>query len=284
MEVVTETTLNDYFTGDVAKAIYAPKVLDMSLITSKEIDASHKKGYLMMEVFPQNTATKVFSISEYQKWEYQKPYLLDVLQNLISIAQDNIVMTDLKPDNTLYDTDTRKVSIIDLGGTVKVGNSSELQSFNKSSYYYQSTPNFASPELESTQETIDLIKAQIYTFGKTMESVTQNTDLEVQPKVKELISSLTQQDPSLRPSPQEVLTKLQSIGSDDYKEQVISNHYISKIKSTLQENKGSISINQDIEETQKELILLYLIKFVKENQTLSHLTEEEILNKFYEQH
>ena len=31
-------------------------------------------------------------------------------------------MTDLKPDNTLYDSEKRKAIIIDLGGAVKVFN------------------------------------------------------------------------------------------------------------------------------------------------------------------
>jgi serine/threonine protein kinase len=38
-------------------------------------------------------------------------------------------MTDLKPENTLYDPDLRKAYIIDLGGTVKVASHENLVKF-----------------------------------------------------------------------------------------------------------------------------------------------------------
>jgi hypothetical protein len=31
-----------------------------------------------MEVIPQNTANKVFEEQQYQTWDYQKPYLLEL--------------------------------------------------------------------------------------------------------------------------------------------------------------------------------------------------------------
>ena len=55
----------------------------MSLVTNRKNvngDGEHLKGYLMMEVLPQNTGTKIFKIPDYQKWEYQKPYLIDVFE------------------------------------------------------------------------------------------------------------------------------------------------------------------------------------------------------------
>ena len=37
----------------------------MQLIIDKKLDDEHRKGYLMMEVLPQNTGTKIFEIPEY---------------------------------------------------------------------------------------------------------------------------------------------------------------------------------------------------------------------------
>ena len=117
LEASTKSTIGDYFTNEIAKIIRAPEVFDLALITVAKVD--HQKGYLMMEVLPQNTGEKVFGESKFQKWEFQKPYLLDIFQKVSQLLSINIAMTDLKPANTLFDTDTSRATIIDLGGTVK---------------------------------------------------------------------------------------------------------------------------------------------------------------------
>ena len=43
--------------------------------------------------------------------------------------EHNIVITDLKPENTLYDVDLRKTTIIDIGGYLKLKDDSEMQKF-----------------------------------------------------------------------------------------------------------------------------------------------------------
>ena len=66
--------------------------------------------------------------------KYQKSYLKDLWSKLFRlITEEKIVMTDLKPENTLYNPDIGKVSIIDLGGTVRVKNKPELYKFNMES-------------------------------------------------------------------------------------------------------------------------------------------------------
>jgi hypothetical protein len=45
----------------------------------------------------------------------QHPTLDECLQILLD---NNLAMTDLKPDNTIFDTDRRLVSIIDIGGII----------------------------------------------------------------------------------------------------------------------------------------------------------------------
>ena len=71
----------------------------------------------MMEVFPENTADKVFDITTFQIWDYQKPYILQVLETKTIMLKFNITNTDLKANNTLYNPSSRKVAIIDLGAT-----------------------------------------------------------------------------------------------------------------------------------------------------------------------
>ena len=54
-------------------------------------------------------------------------------------------MTDLKPENTLYDVYDRKATIIDLGGLLKVD---DMTNFNKAEHCIYYSPYFASPELK----------------------------------------------------------------------------------------------------------------------------------------
>lgn len=72
-----------------------------------------------MEVFPKHTGTKTFQQPQYQEWKYQKPYLLNVFKGVQHLLDNKMAMTDLKPENTLYDVDSRKAVIIDLGGVKK---------------------------------------------------------------------------------------------------------------------------------------------------------------------
>ena len=86
----------------------------------------------------------MFENPDYQKWEHQKYYILDVLKHNQTLLNNNIAMTDLKPANTLYDKGLRKAKIIDLGGCVKVH---DLSKFNIKKYYFQKTNIYAAPEL-----------------------------------------------------------------------------------------------------------------------------------------
>ena len=80
-------------------------------------------------------------------------------------------MTDLKPDNTLFDKDNRSAKIIDLGGAVKVDS---IDEFEISKYSFQSTPEFEAPELKKNDGVVDLGKAIVYACGKVAEAITKN--------------------------------------------------------------------------------------------------------------
>ncbi|WP_342267925.1 pentapeptide repeat-containing protein [Candidatus Tisiphia endosymbiont of Empis tessellata] len=245
-EQIIDTTLRDYFTNDVADIIYAPSVFDMALVTDRNVGQNHRKGYLMMEVLPQNTATKVFANPNYQKWEYQKPYLLDVFQKTRDLLGQNVAMTDLKPDNTLYDTDTRKATIIDLGGIVKIDKEEEKTKFNICKYFFQHTKEFSAPELQQDKGIIDVETALSFACGRIIEDITKVTDID-HDQVKVLVNSLIQQTPENRSSIKDAIKGVKKIGDDNYKKNIIFTHYINKIKERLKSNKSSISINEDIE-------------------------------------
>ncbi|WP_342269666.1 WD40 domain-containing protein [Rickettsia endosymbiont of Orchestes rusci] len=256
---IIDETLKDYFTNDIADIIYAPNVFDMALVT-QNAGNSHRKGYVMMEILPQNTATKVFANSVYQKWEYQKPYLLDVFSKTLDLLDKNVVMTDLKPDNTLYDTDIRKATIIDLGGIVKIDNREEISKFNIAKYSFQSTEGFTAIELQQKAGVIDIRKALAFACGKIIKDITKYGTAIISNKeeeIQELITSLTNPNLEQRISIKDAITKIEAIGDDSYKENIIFTHYISKIKERLKNNKSSISINEDIERTKDLYINLY---------------------------
>ncbi len=254
IDMVTDSTLEDYFTGDIASITYSPIVLDMALVIDKESikSADHKKGYLFMEVLPQNTATKIFAQKEFQKWEYQKPYLLDILNGVQELLKQNTAMTDLKPDNTLYDVDKHHATIIDLGGTVKADN---LENFDlRKSFQY--TKEFTAPEVLSLSGTVDMAKALSYSCGKVFESIIKSgTDLNKN-LYEKILEKLLYENPATRISIPNAIEGIQNIGDDSWKEKSIFTTYILKIKEALRNDKSSISINEDIEDTQKCFIPL----------------------------
>ena len=49
---------------------------DLNMALKEAITNSKKKTYLFMEFFPYETADEVFNNPIYQKWEYQKPFIL----------------------------------------------------------------------------------------------------------------------------------------------------------------------------------------------------------------
>ncbi|MGF1926028.1 MAG: hypothetical protein ACQUHE_17770, partial [Bacteroidia bacterium] len=220
-------------------------------------EKDHRKGYLMMEMFPQNTATRIFAQEKYQKWEYQKPYLLNVMENIQQLLEKgNTAMTDLKPDNTLYDTDTRNATIIDLDGSVKVANQEELSKFDLKKYPFQSTPDFRAPELGRKEGVINMHKALAYSCGKVIEAITRNSDYKQQLETSQLIQKLTDLEPELRLSIRDAIITIKEIGDDSYIKDSICSHYINKVKDRLENKKSAISINEDIDRTRELYITL----------------------------
>ena len=153
----------------------------------------------------------------------------------------------LKPDNTLYDTDLRKATIIDLGGTVKVESYQHLDSFQIEKYSIQRTPAFTAKELMANKGIINLTKAISYSCGKLASSILSSTDYEDKDKkLKELIDSLCKENPDDRLRLDEAISILTQIGDDSYQQRAIFSNYIRKVKERIEKNKSSISLNEDI--------------------------------------
>ena len=254
LQLATEATIGDYFASGIADKVYAPQIFDLAIVSGQSAnqeEADHRKGYLMMQMFPQNTATKIFDDPMYQKWIYQKPYLLEVFSSTLALLKENIAFTDLKPDNTLYDTDILKTTVIDLGGTIKVDTAAEK--FEKSKFSFQTTPEYRAPEMGDLEKgVINLPKAIAFTCGQLMKEVVHKSDYNNGKELQALIEKLTHKEPDQRISIQEAIDTLERMGDDSYKEDVVFRHYIAKIEERIKNNRSSISLNEDILQT-KEL-------------------------------
>ena len=214
LQQATEITLKDYFASGVAEKVYAPQIFDLALVadplvnSEDKLNKCHQKGYLMMEMFPQNTATKIFREPTYQKWKYQKPFLIDLISGTLELLNKRIAFTDLKPDNALFDPDTFKTTIIDLGGTIKIAATDSVDNFNIRSYSCQFTSGYRAPEtVKSINTSISLPKALAYTCGKVIEEVVQKSDYS-EKDLKQLIDSLIKEIPQERMTLEEALAHL----------------------------------------------------------------------------
>ena len=210
LQQATEATIGDYFASGIADKVYAPHIFDLAIVSDQsanEGETDHRKRYLMMEMFPQNTATRIFTDPAYQKWKYQKPYLIEVFSSTLAHLKENIAFTDLKSDNTLYDTSILKTAMIDLGGTIKIETAAEK--FEKSKFSYQTTPAYRAPEMDdSEQGVINLPKALAYTCGQLMKEVVQKSDYSNGKELQTLIEKLTHKEPDRRISIQEAIDNL----------------------------------------------------------------------------
>lgn len=273
IEEVTTNILSDYFTNDIAGLIYAPKVLDMAICTNANVwDELHLKGYLMMQIVPQNTGTKMFKNPECQKWEHQKPYLLDILSSVNELAKRRVFMTDLKPDNTLYDKELRKGTLIDLAGVLKALPHDDLSQFDFRQREFQFTLEYVAPELilsgrgAKVKPCVNMYKAMSYSCGKLLQyTITKDiTDITAEMIVYHpykddlavLINNLIDPDPGRRIYIAEAISKLRGMGTEDFKALAVFSNYVIKVRHRIQFNKSSISLNEDIEEAKRLFINL----------------------------
>ena len=129
----------------------------------------NQKTYFMMQILPSNTAYKLFGSSadhKYKNWNYQKTFLIDVLSNTQSLLDANIVFTDIKPQNILFNPSILKTTFIDLGGCLRFKNKAKIVNFDPSKHNIQFTKSYCSLELyHSGTKKIDLALAVRYSCG-----------------------------------------------------------------------------------------------------------------------
>ena len=260
LQRATEAIIEDYFAGDVANKVYAPQIFDLAIVSDSFVNEKedpsgkgcHQKGYLMMELFPQNTATKIFLEPKYQKWKYQKPFLQGIMLSTSELLKERKAFTDLKPDNALFDPDNFKTTIIDLGGIVPLEKPEDIMKFDKYHYRPTATKRYCAPEMLNANN-FNLSKALAYSCGKVMEEVVQNSDYKKE-EFNHLITELTQPNPDQRISIDEALEFLKKIGDDTDNKYILLEQYIHEIKKCIMDDRSSISLNDDIHTT-KELYI-----------------------------
>ena len=282
---IIDSVFDDYLARKL-EAIHTPKVLDMAIVTNPLVAEGHRKGYVFMEIVPQNTADKVFSDDRYQKWEeYQKSYAISVIETTKRLLENNgILNTDLKPENTLFDTASRKVAIIDLGSSLILENKDDIKKddFDASNYGYGWTDLYCPPEMKPSKnveedkkrEKVNLNKVISYLCGVTIAEVTsiiplkqdnkskrlykdkdknnwslgERSDLkaEEQKMLKEILEGMINENPSERLDIDSALERLKKIGKDESRNLAIYKNYIEAVRKQILSNPSILSLNSNI--------------------------------------
>jgi serine/threonine protein kinase len=288
---ITDSCFEDFFVKKLTEAVYAPKSLDMAILSNKYIKDSHRKAYLVMEIVPQDTADKAFAKPEYQKWEYQKPFIIEILKTMEGLLRnERIFNSDLKPQNALFDPLSRKTAIIDLGSSLYIERNLDVKHFDISVGGFGMTEKYCPPEIsriltsedENIDSHIDLEKSISYLCGITIAEVTsietnkkdkknvenwlclaEKTDLkeEERKKLEGIVRGLIDKDAAKRLSTKQAMEKIHALGSEVDFAKVAQEQYVQKARIKAAVDPSALSLNSDINSTRtKGIIDQYLIK------------------------
>lgn len=90
------------------KLVKSPQVYDMLLVDPMDgLEKQHCKGYIIGQFIPSLDGNKAFmkSNSPFKKnWLHQKAYFIDVFTGVSKLLNLGICLTDMKPSNTLYNS------------------------------------------------------------------------------------------------------------------------------------------------------------------------------------
>jgi len=281
---------NDYVSDTVGKNIHSPEIYDMTIICSCKVNDDHNKGYAIQE-FAHFVDGSIFrkKNSGLQIWLHQKTYLIDIFSVVLELMKKGIAMTDLKPQNTLYDKVNRVGKLIDLAGVVRKNSYEELQKC-KRKYIREYTPKYTAPELQiskNSEDILDLTKALAYSMGKMIQVLVLNpheSDMDLAesspdiPKVKaimietlkkkeknpnecpdfprltELTSNLMKINFQERLSYEKGLEELKLIGPNIAEETVDFQDFIEAIRGLIDKNPESLGLKSDINKIAETLI------------------------------
>ena len=272
---------NDYASEIVGRNILSPEIYDMGIICSTVVDTKHNKAYAMQEfahftdgnAFKKNTGIQV--------WSHQKTYLHDIFSAVDNLMEKGIAMTDLKPQNTLYDKENRVGKLIDLAGVLRKRKFEDLQKC-KLKDLNEYTAAYSAPELieqiknNNMEAELDLTKALAYSMGIIIKKLViekcyknkideQTKDIPKElikeedkcpniPLLFELVEGLTQKDVENRLTFKEGLLKLDSIGPDYEEKKIDFTDFIASIKTMIKKNPKSLGLKTDITKIREAFI------------------------------
>jgi len=255
---------NDYFVGGLAKYLHSPNVYDILQVDLCDTpEKLHKKGYTFQQFLPIYDGNIFKKKRELQTWRHQKKYFLDIMIAVNELLDQGVCMTDLKPGNTLYDSENMKGKLIDLAGVVRKKSRMEMESC-KVKYIQEYTPDFSAPELIECQDPemkIDLCKAICFNFGVMIDKLVFKVklfDCLEKDKLKKLYFELIKPDPNERIPLCEAIKVISEIGENNLEKNSYNiNEFMKAYKCYLNsniENLENFSLNREIRKL-KELFI-----------------------------
>ena len=224
---IREHTWNDYSVGDVGRLIFSPAVYDMKIIEPCHgIIKEHQKGYTMQQFMAVYDGSKVFQQNHkyFDNWNHQKSYLISIFEVISKLLDLGICMTDLKPQNTLYDGENNRGMLIDLAGVVRKSRRKDLETC-KVNHVRETNQRYSAPELlkvinnEGELEIVDLCKCMSYSLGILIKVIVLDTtkDKDFLQDLNDLYDALTRIElvgEKTRISVEEGLHLLRKIGEE----------------------------------------------------------------------
>ena len=132
-----------------------------------------------MEFFPHNIASFEFSKLEHQKWEFQKPFILEVLTTIEDLlVKEKIIYSDLKLQNIIFDPLRRKTALIEMGNSFLIEKSHFIKKMiensrgNANIYCQPECLELSNKKDEYNESFIDITKLLSYQCGITIAEVT----------------------------------------------------------------------------------------------------------------
>lgn len=318
MSEIRENVWNDYSVGEVGRAIFSPAVYDLKIVetafykNSMKVNSenndnkiindnslqenekessnikilcpiNHQKAYTIQQFVPVYDGAQVFRPNGryFGQWTHQKAYLCDLFEINSKLLNKGICMTDLKPQNTLYDGENYRGMLIDLAGVVRKRSKEELLNCQYK-YIEEITEKYASPELnalEEEDEEVDLCKCTSYSMGVIIRELVLkfSYDKEFYKKLENLVNNLIRLSPKDRITVEEGLERLKAIGKEENEEKIDLNIFIRGLEKESRKNLEKFGLNKRLYERENAYINLMTSKidFEKhENNEISELNFE----------
>jgi len=266
---IREHTWNDYSVGDVGRLIFSPAVYDMKIIEPcPSIVKEHQKGYTMQQFVPVYDGSKVFQKNQkyFDNWTHQKSYLMSIFEVVSKLLDMGICMTDLKPQNTLYDGENNRGMLIDLAGVVRKLRRKDLETC-KIIYIKETNKNYSSPELlqvlgqENQNDVVDLCKCMAYSLGRMIKVIVLETskDKDFLKDLNDLHEALTRKElegEKARISVEDGMHILRKMGEGKTEFKVDFQPFITTLKQKTDADLGKFGLNPEMKKIEKNFIKL----------------------------